>query len=128
MMKKTVFTALVAVLLVGLFSAGSLAQESCPVPAGTKVVLLESSWSFDPEAGLLKGTATVFNASSADAIAPGVMIGLYNLQGEMFDNFIIRGKQARLAPGDKTEVEFHVQLKAIPLSVMISPIEGMAVT
>jgi len=128
LMKKTVFTALAAVLLVGLFSAGSLAQESCPVPAGTKVILLESSWSVDPEAGLLKGTATVFNASSSDAIAPGVMISLYDLQGEKFDSFNIRGKHARVAPGDKTEVEFQVQLKAIPLSVMIGPIEGMAVT
>jgi len=128
-LKKTLFVPIIAAVLVfGVFSMVAVAQESCPVPAGTKVVLLESSWSFDPAAGLLKGRATVFNASDSDAIAPGVMISLYNLQGEMFDNFIIRGKQARVAPGDKTEVEFQVQLKAIPLSVMIGPIEGMAVT
>lgn len=128
-MKKTVFVPIIAAVLVfGVSSMVAVAQESCPVPAGTKVVLLESSWSFDPAAGLLKGRATVSNASDSDAIAPGVMISLYNLQGEMFDNFIIRGKQARVAPGDKTEVEFKAQLKAIPLSVMIGPIEGMAVT
>jgi hypothetical protein len=117
-----------AVLLFGIFSMVAVAQESCPAPEGMKVLLLGSSWSFDPAAGLLTGTATVFNASDADAVAPGVLLNLYNMEGEPFDNITIRGKQARLAPGEKTEVTFEIKLKEIPVSLMMAPVEGMAFT
>lgn len=117
-----------AVLLFGVFSMVAVAQESCPAPEGMKVLLLGSSWSFDPAAGLLTGTATVFNASDADAVAPGVLLNLYNMEGEPFDNVTIRGKQARLAPGEKTEVTFEIKLKEIPVSLMMAPVEGMAFT
>jgi hypothetical protein len=76
----------------------------------------------------LTGTATVFNASDADAVAPGVLLNLYNMEGEPFDNVTIRGKQARLAPGEKTEVTFEIKLKEIPVSLMMAPVEGMAFT
>jgi hypothetical protein len=33
-----------------------------------------------------------------------------------------------LGSGEKTEVPFEIKLKEIPLSMMISPIEGMAFT
>jgi hypothetical protein len=128
-LKKTLFVPVIAAVLVfGIFSMVAVAQESCPAPEGMKVLLLGSSWSFDPPSGLLTGTATVLNASDTDAVAPGVLLNLYNMEGELFDNVTIRGKQARLAPGERTEVAFEIKLKEIPVSLMMAPVEGMAFT
>lgn len=125
---KIVCLLLAAMTLCAFSGQSASGQEACPVPEGTKVILLESSWSFDPPSGLLKGSATVLNASGSDAVAPGVVIGLYNMEGKQFDNVSIRGKKARVAPGERTEVTFEIQLQEIPLSVLIGPIEGMAFT
>ncbi|MFP4481713.1 MAG: hypothetical protein ACLFN0_02825 [Thermovirgaceae bacterium] len=127
-MKKILLLPVIAALFLGVFSLAAVAQESCPAPEGMKVFLLESNWSFDPAAGLLKGTATVFNASDSDAVAPGVLINLYNMEGQHFDSVTIRGKEPRVGPGEKTEVSFEIKLKEIPLSLMIAPVEGMAFT
>lgn len=128
-MKKTLLLPVAAVILaLGCFAVTALAQEGCPAPEGMKVLLLDASWTFDPAAGLLKGTATVLNTSDSAAVAPGVVINLYNMEGKAFDSVTIRGKKARLGPDEKTEVPFEIKLKEIPLSMMISPIEGMAFT
>ncbi len=128
MKKILLLPVIVAVLAVGLFAVTAVAQEGCPAPEGVKVLLLDASWTFDPASGLLKGTATVFNASDSDAVAPGVILTLYNMKGEAFDSVTVRGKQARLGQGEKTEVPFEIKLKEIPLSLMIAPVEGMAFT
>ncbi|MGC9372418.1 MAG: hypothetical protein ACP5DY_03770 [Thermovirgaceae bacterium] len=127
MKRRVLGPVMVMILLASLFPVAA-AQESCPAPEGMKMILLESNWVFDPASGLLKGTATVFNASESDAVAPGVMLNLYNMKGESFDSVTIRGKHARVAPGEKTEVPFEIKLKEIPLSMMIAPVEGMAFT
>jgi len=127
MKRRVLVPVMVMIFLVSLISVAA-AQEGCPAPEGMKVLLLDASWAFDPAAGLLKGTATVLNASDSDAVAPGVVLNLYNMEGEAFDSVTVRGKQARLGPDEKTEVPFEIKLKEIPLSMMISPIEGMAFT
>ncbi|MGC9490586.1 MAG: hypothetical protein ACP5CD_05110 [Thermovirgaceae bacterium] len=127
-MKRRVFGPVMVVIFLASLISVAAAQESCPAPEGMKVILLESNWIFDPATGLLNGTATVLNTSDSDAVVPGVMFNLYNMKGELFDSVTIRGKQPRVAPGEKTEVPFEIKLKEIPLSVMIAPVEGMAFT
>jgi len=127
-MKRRALGLVLVMILIALLSSVASAQESCPAPEGMKVLLLGANWSFDPAAGLLAGTATVSNVSDTDAVAPGVSLNLYNLEGEPFDSVTIRGKQARLAPGETTEVTFEINLKETPVSLMIAPVEGMAFT
>ncbi|HON34555.1 MAG TPA: hypothetical protein PL052_06710 [Synergistales bacterium] len=111
-----------------LVSGAVFAQGGCGVPGELKVVLTGAEWEFDLKTGRLSGEAVVKNVCDGDVVAPGIMVGIYGVNGEMVNNLAQRGTEMRLAPGKSVKVKFRIDLKEAPASLMFAPFEGMTST
>ncbi|HPC75476.1 MAG: hypothetical protein WBJ42_02095 [Thermovirgaceae bacterium] len=127
LIRAAVFPVILATALL-LASGAALAQEGCGVPGELKVVVTGAEWEFDLETGRLSGKAVVRNVCDGDVVAPGILVGIYGVNGEMVNNLAQRGTVARLAPGKSVKVKFRIDLKEAPASLLFTPFEGMAGT
>ncbi|HDQ92800.1 MAG TPA: hypothetical protein ENN89_01630 [Synergistetes bacterium] len=126
--RKSLLLAVVLATMALLSASAALAQTPCDVPSELKVLLVEAQWKFDVKSGKLEGIAVVRNISDSDVIAPGITVGVFGVSGSMTDSVAQRGKEARLAPGKAVKVNFSMQLKQAPASILIAPFEGIAST
>ncbi len=127
LIRVSVFPVILATVLF-LASCTALAQGGCGVPGELKVVLTGAEWEFDLKTGRLSGEAVVKNVCDGDVVAPGILVGIYGVNGEMVNNLAQRGTEMRLAPGKSVKVKFRIDLKEAPASLMFTPFEGMTST
>ncbi|GAB6280268.1 MAG: hypothetical protein STSR0007_03280 [Thermovirga sp.] len=126
--RRSAVMAIVSAAMVIFSASAALAQSGCEVPADLKVILLEVQWKFDVKSGRMSGDGLVKNISGGDVVGPGVTVGIFGVSGEVIGNVAQRGTEARLAPGKTIRVKFSVDLKEVPVSVLIAPFEGIQST